>query len=174
MGMRDANRRQRMIRLPARASRELSTVAAARDDLQVELGRNPTIAEQAQRTGMSVEKISSLLEYRHDATSFDAMENFEKWYQSQEDEASIESDLLSEERKRVISGTLLPQLDEQERLVIEFKYGLNGKDAKSGKQIMDMLGCSRGTYQKIASKALWRLSHLDKGVAKNLYDALDS
>merc|ERR1719454_2191376 len=117
-----------MIRLPKRASEELSAVAAARDELQVELGRNPTIVEQATRTGMSVDKISSLLEFRHDATSFDAIENFHNFHENREDETSIEADLLSAERKRVITEILIPQLDERERMAIELKYGLNGHE----------------------------------------------
>jgi RNA polymerase sigma factor (sigma-70 family) len=173
MGMRNASRGQRMIRLPARAARELSTVAAARDKLQVELGRNPTVAEQAQRTGMTVDKISKLLESRHDATSSDAFENFEKWYGAHGDDAKpAEAGLLDEERTRVITEDLLPKLDERERTVIELKYGLNGNEVHDGVSIINKLGCSRGTYQKLESNALWRLKYLNRGIAKNLFDSL--
>jgi RNA polymerase sigma factor (sigma-70 family) len=171
MGMRNANLTTRMIRLPARAATELSKVAAARDSLAVELGRNPTIAEQAERTGMSVEKISKLLESRLDATSYDAFENFERWYTAEA--KSIEADLLDEERKRVVAEELLPKLDERERMVIEMKYGLNGNDCHDGVSIIKKLGVSRGTYSKIEANALWRLSHVGQGVARNLYDALE-
>merc|ERR1719201_1686765 len=132
-----------MIRLPARAARELAKVAAARDALEVELGRNPTIAEQAERAGFSVEKIGKLLESRLDATSIDAIPNFDQRY-SENDEAN---NLLDEERKRVIAEDLLPQLDERERMVIELKYGLNGNDCHDGVSIIKKLGVSRGTYQ---------------------------
>jgi RNA polymerase nonessential primary-like sigma factor len=162
-----------MIRLPARAARELSKVAAARDSLQVELGRNPTIAEQAEKTGMSVDKISKLLESRHDATSSDAMENFAKWYGGKGDDAKpTEAGLLEEERKRVITEDLLPKLDERERMVIELKYGLNGHEVHDGVSIIKKLGVSRGTYQNVEANALWRLSYLGKGIAKNLFDSM--
>lgn len=84
---------------------------------------------------------------------------------------SADEDLLTEERKHIICQDLLPQLYEKERMVIELKYGLNGKEEASGKEIMEKLGCSRVTYQNIVMKALDRLSKFDKGVAKDLYDA---
>ena len=173
MGMRNANYSTRMIRLPISAAKELGQVARARSDLELELGRNPTIVEQAERTGMSVEKISKLLESRHDATSFDAWENFhERGAYNSKEVNPMDKYLLDDERKRVFQE-LLPQLDERERMVIELHYGLNGKGILQQKEVMKILGCSRGTYQKLRENALWRLSKLGNGVTKELYMALD-
>merc|ERR1719235_2063430 len=97
MGMRNASRETRMIRLPARASMDLAKVAKAREELIVELNRNPTIAEQAERVGMSVDKISKLLESRLDATSYDAMQEFDQWYEDKAEAKSIEAPLLHDE-----------------------------------------------------------------------------
>jgi DNA-directed RNA polymerase specialized sigma subunit len=58
-------------------------------------------------------------------------------------------------------------------MVIELHYGLNGKEILQQKEVMKILGCSRGTYQKLRENALWRLSKLGNGVTKELYMALD-
>jgi RNA polymerase primary sigma factor len=181
LAMRDANKAQRMIRLPARASLELSKVAGAREDLMVELGRHPTVAEQAERTGFSVEKVRTLLDARHDATSFDAFsagddkKSFTEWYNGQEDDSKneMENRLLSDDRKRVITEHMLPKLNEKERMAIELKYGLNGNEPMIGTVIAEKLGCSRNSYNKLVATALWRLSSMNQGVAKDLYDTLE-
>lgn len=62
--------RSRLIRLPRRGGELLRVVENARDRLQMELQRQPTAEELAERSGVSLEDVLEVLEMRGAASRF--------------------------------------------------------------------------------------------------------
>lgn len=48
-------------------------------------------------------------------------------------------------------------LQDREKLIIEFRFGLNGKEAKTQNEIANMLGISRSYVSRIETKAIGKL-----------------
>lgn len=49
-------------------------------------------------------------------------------------------------------------LKDREKLIIELRFGLNGKEAKTQNEIANMLGISRSYVSRIETKAINKLS----------------
>ena len=73
---------------------------------------------------------------------------------SDDDKISIEMEQL-EERKRVREAVLC--LEEREREIIEFRYGLNGKCELTQKEVADRLGISQSYISRLEKKIIVRL-----------------
>ena len=57
-------------------------------------------------------------------------------------------------------------LQDREKMIIELRFGLNGKETKTQSQIAKELGISRSYVSRIETKAINKLSK----EMKNLYD----
>jgi RNA polymerase sigma factor (sigma-70 family) len=161
----------RTVRLPMSARRQMSLVAAARAELEVQLERNPTVAELSQQTGITTEKISTLMEFRYDTTKLEGMKEWQALEATSTEECSY-SQFMNEEDKQTFTKDLLPQLDKKERLLLELQYGLNDNEPHTIAAIVKILKIRRNEYKKLKQTALWRLSRLDKGMLKNFYETL--
>ena len=73
---------------------------------------------------------------------------------SDEDRISFEIEQF-EERKRVREAVFC--LDEREREIIEFRYGLNGKKELTQKEVADKLGISQSYISRLEKKIISRL-----------------
>ncbi len=73
---------------------------------------------------------------------------------SDEDRISFEIEQF-EERKRVREAVLC--LDEREREIIEFRYGLNGRRELTQKEVADKLGISQSYISRLEKKIIARL-----------------
>ena len=73
---------------------------------------------------------------------------------SDEDRISFEIEQF-EERKRVREAVFC--LDEREREIIEFRYGLNGKKELTQKEVADKLGISQSYISRLEKKIIARL-----------------
>lgn len=68
--------------------------------------------------------------------------------------ADLDDDLLS---LRVPSTHLLDRLDDTERRVITLRYGLNGQQPHTMKQLHALLGMSRGELRDVLGSGLSKL-----------------
>ena len=73
---------------------------------------------------------------------------------SDEDRISFEIEQF-EERKRVREAVFC--LDEREREIIEFRYGLNGRKELTQKEVADKLGISQSYISRLEKKIIARL-----------------
>nr|MBQ4318203.1 RNA polymerase sporulation sigma factor SigE [Clostridia bacterium] len=74
--------------------------------------------------------------------------------QSEDDD--ILKDIEGEEDKRVIYSAL-SKLDERERLIIELRFGLNGGDELTQKEVAKMLGISQSYISRLEKRVIERL-----------------
>jgi RNA polymerase primary sigma factor len=153
--------RARVIRLPVALEQRERKVAVAHRNLSARLGREPTVEEVAEATGLEVVEISQLADVPRVATSLDRPVG-------EEQEATLGALLpaatpevgeevhLSLEREQVRHA--VEQLGEPARSVIRLRYGLDGdREPQTYTAIGAQLGLSPDRIHTIEDRALRQL-----------------
>lgn len=146
--------------------------------LKETLGREPTIEEIAlylEEQGTKIDKnaIENAILYKKTFTSLDTP------IESEDDDLTVESiisdhgtedvesEVMQEDLRRIINE-LLEILSPRERTVLIYRYGLNGEEPKTLKEIGEILGISRERTRQIEARALKRIKKL--AASKGLKD----
>lgn len=153
-----ANRR-RAIRLPHRKEDALKRIQRAYNHLSQQLMRTPTIAEIADEVRMERCEVAEIMmvamgpvsldgEINEDAgTVMDLVEDY-----SYAPDTQVMSDSLKEATKDSLN-----RLKDRERLVLSYRYALEGGQRYTLKRISDELGISPETVRQIEMRALKKL-----------------
>jgi RNA polymerase primary sigma factor len=165
----------RTIRVPAHVGDAIAAIGRAATDLVRQLGREPTDAELATATGLSVERV---VEYRtavHETVSLSAPLG---------DDAGELADLLADEDAEepfaVTAASLqhdalakvLYRLTEREQRVLTLRFGLTGGVPWTLEDIGRDLDLTRERIRQIEAKALTKLRHpCTPPVLRNLVEA---
>ena len=67
------------------------------------------------------------------------------------------------QRSKKLLGGMLKNLDAKERNVLVLRYGLEGDEARTLKQVGDIIGLSRERVRQIETQAFKKLKHHTKG-----------
>ncbi len=138
-----------------KVSRSLKQAAAkgakARDELKIELGREPTVNEISQKCGISAEDLICAFDAAREPDSIDRtiFENSEETF-SDRLSASDEEERITD---KILIEELLTRITKKERQVIVLRYF---KD-KSQQQIADMLGISQVQVSRTEKKVLEKI-----------------
>ena len=77
-------------------------------------------------------------------------------------EADIVTKGLEEETNKELLRIEISKLNDRDREIIELRYGLNGKEEYTQKEVADMLGISQSYISRIEKKVIKRLKlHLE-------------
>ena len=149
-----------VIRIPAKAARQLATVRRAEAELQREQRRPVSTAAIAVRTGLSTHTIRSLRSAARVTTSLDEPvgEDGTPLGELVADHDSIDplhSVMASEDQRQV--SAMLRFLPSRHREVLIRRFGLNGTQALSHAEIGDWLGLGEARSRQIEREALHRL-----------------
>jgi RNA polymerase primary sigma factor len=148
----------RTVRLPAHVVDSLYRQRRAENALSLELGRDATEEELAQRLGKGLEETRRLREAGQPISSINARLG--------DEEGSEMGDLLPDARSgddyaRVEIGqweqTLaeaVRSLPEREARVLEMRHGLDGKDTRTLREVSEVLGISQERARQVEIKAL--------------------
>jgi RNA polymerase primary sigma factor len=148
----------RTVRLPAHVVDSLYRLRRAESSLSVELGRDATEEELAQRLGKGPEEARRLREVGQTISSINARLG--------DEEGSEVGDLLPDERSgddyvRVEVGqweqTLVEavrSLPEREAKVLEMRHGLDGSETRTLREVSEELGISQERARQVEIKAL--------------------
>jgi RNA polymerase primary sigma factor len=148
----------RTVRLPAHVVDSLYRQRRAENALSLELGRDVTEEELAQRLGKGLEETRRLREVGQPISSINARLG--------DEEGSEMGDLLPDARSgddyaRVEIGqweqTLaeaVRTLPEREARVLEMRHGLDGKDTRTLREVSEVLGISQERARQVEIKAL--------------------
>jgi RNA polymerase primary sigma factor len=155
------------IRIPAYMNELLVKWRRATAKLQDELGRMPTQEETAAYLKLPKKKLTII---RKAIRIYNAAPQSEPSDESRsideilmdDNPETPESHLLqADDLKQVIE--LLDQMDKREAAVLRLRFGLDGEDPKTLKEIGDRLGLTRERVRQIESEALSKLSEIMQG-----------
>src|SRR5215216_6719544 len=148
----------RTVRLPAHVVDSLYRQRRAENALSIELGRDATEEELAQRLGTKPEETRHLREVGQPISSINARLG--------DEEGSEMGDLLPDERSgddyaQVEVGQweralfeAVRSLPEREAKVLEMRHGLDGGDVRTLREVSEVLGISQERARQVEIKAL--------------------
>ncbi len=155
------------IRIPVHVQERRAKLRRARQRLEVQLGRPPTIEELAEAAQLKLSHAEEALEAVEASVSLnqtigDGDQEFGDLFADTTTEDPIELADSALERERLHNA--LAQLDERERKVLELRFGLGDtEEATSLEQIGRELGFTRERIRQIEANALRRLHNLLQG-----------
>ncbi len=150
----------RTVRLPIHINKALKRLMGELQQLSQELQRRPTVKELSEVTGQSLYEIMELLAYQKAFLSFDNTELSIV--------ASFSSSAIQVDRKQMIDffiehesvnllESILFDLEPQERAVIEYRFGINGRTAKTLDSTGKILGLTRDQVRYLQTKTLEKI-----------------
>ena len=155
----------RIIRLPIHLIESLNKIKKATIDLTTELGRIPVKQEIADKMGISVNKLTSIVKSAQSTISIDTptgqKEDANKIIDYIVDESTLAPDsIVSNESMLDDIKIMLNQLSPKERDVLILRFGLDNNGAKKTlDEIGSIYGVSRERIRQIEKKAIKRLQH---------------
>ncbi|WP_437961907.1 sigma-70 family RNA polymerase sigma factor [Sorangium sp. So ce119] len=148
------------VRMPVHLTAIRSQVVRARRDLVQERGREPSVEEVAERSGLSVEKVRMIGELALDPLSLDAPigeEGDTRYGDLLAGDEPTPADMLA--RRRLIEQTreLLDSLQPRERELLRRRFGLDGNEDETLEEIGQSFSLTRERIRQIEAKLLEKL-----------------
>lgn len=166
----------RIIRLPIHLIESINKIKKATMDLTTELGRIPVKQEIADKMGITVAKLTSIIKATQSTISIDTptgqKDDSNKIIDYIVDESTAAPDsLVSQESMLDDIKVMLEQLSPKERDVLILRFGLNNNgNKKTLDEIGSIYGVSRERIRQIENRAISKLKKLCKN--KNLTSGL--
>lgn len=153
-------------RLPQKQANLLYRIGKAQANLRSELQRAPTTEEIAKRMDVAVNDVSNLLQVADENISLSAVIDEEHDFHladklEQETIPSADLVLLKNSLRHLLRHAL-DELDAKEEKVVRLRFGLDGADPKTLKEIGEMMNLSRERIRQIEAQALDKLNRSQK------------
>jgi len=166
----------RIIRLPIHLIESINKIKKATIDLTTEIGRIPNKQEIADKLGIPLSKLTSIIKSTQSTISIDTptvqKEDSNKIVDYIVDESTIAPELLvSQENLLEDVKDMLSQLSPKERDILILRYGLNNNgNKKTLDEIGTIYGVSRERIRQIENRAISKLKKLcrNKNLTSNL------
>ncbi len=157
----------RTIRLPVHLSERLTAIRKVSLDLAHKLGAMPSRQEIAEAMAMPIEELDGLLRQSLTTSSLDAPVNGDEGRSFLGDliaDSSEEEPLDRVERgiHQEQLGRWLTHLSDQERQVLQLRFGLEGEERQTLAEIGRRLDVSRERVRQVELKALRKLRNLTR------------
>jgi RNA polymerase primary sigma factor len=163
----------RTIRLPVHLSERLTAIRKVSLDLAHKLGAMPSRQEIAEAMAMPIEELDGLLRQSLTTSSLDAPVNGDEGRSFLGDliaDSSEEEPLDRVERgiHQEQLGRWLSHLSDQERQVLQLRFGLEGEERQTLAEIGRRLDVSRERVRQVELKALRKLRNLTRRTPTSL------
>ena len=164
----------RTIRVPVHMVETINKMARVQRQMTLELNREPSEEELAEKMGITVEKVREVMKISQDPVSLDTpigeeddshLGDFIKDERSMSPEEYATNEILKEEIKNV-----LLTLQEREQEVLELRFGLVDGTSHTLEEVGKKFNVTRERIRQIEAKALRKLRHPSR--AKKLKDFL--
>lgn len=164
----------RTVRLPIHVIRELTGYLRTTRELEQELGRRPAIEEVAQKLDKPSELVHTLFGFNEPTSSTDVSTT--NGNKSIIDTIADELNHTPENEyaENAASKLLvhwLELLPEQQRIVVEHRFGLHGKGRRTLEEVGQLLGVTRERVRQVQLAALSRLREISRreGIEESPY-----
>jgi RNA polymerase primary sigma factor len=148
-------------RLPQKQANLLYRIGRTQSAMTLELARLPSNRELAERMGIAVEDVDNLLQVADDNVSLSAIIDEEHDFRLSD---KLEQDTIPSADMVLVRQTMrhqlraaLGELDGKEGRVIRLRFGLDGDNPRTLKEIGEMLNLSRERIRQIEVQALEKL-----------------
>ena len=153
-------------RLPQKQANLLYRIGKAQSHLRTELKRTPSTEEIAKKMEITEKEVTNLLQVSDDNISLSAVIDEEHDFHlsdklEQETMPSADLVLLKNSLKLLLRNALT-ELDPKEEKVVRQRFGLDGSDPKTLKEIGEMMSLSRERIRQIEAQALGKLNRSQK------------
>lgn len=164
----------RTIRVPVHMVETINKMARVQRQMTLELNREPSEEELAEKMGITVEKVREVMKISQDPVSLETpigeeddshLGDFIKDERSMSPEEYATNEILKEEIKNV-----LQTLQEREQEVLELRFGLVDGTSHTLEEVGKKFNVTRERIRQIEAKALRKLRHPSR--AKKLKDFL--
>ena len=164
----------RTIRVPVHMVETINKMARIQRQMTLELNREPTEEELADKMGITVEKVREVMKISQDPVSLETpigeeddshLGDFIKDERSMSPEEYATNEILKEEIRNV-----LLTLQEREQEVLELRFGLIDGTSHTLEEVGKKFNVTRERIRQIEAKALRKLRHPSR--AKKLKDFL--
>jgi RNA polymerase primary sigma factor len=166
----------RTIRLPSHLMDLLSTLTRTSAGMLKSLGREPTPRELAEETGLPFEKVEAALHAAPDLVSLSAAIGEDGDHElgdlvaDNTSETPFDMAAAAIERRDLL--TLLDNLDDRERRVLELRFGLGDDRPQTLDEVGRQFNLTRERIRQIEAKALTKLRHPCSAPRRRLVDSL--
>jgi len=145
------------VKIPVKQAVLVNKITRSYGELLKKLGREPTTEELAEYVGMDAKEIERLLTVCQVPLSLDTPIGDEedttfKDFLKGEGTAEVEEKVVKEELKQSIQE-MLEQLTPQEKKIIIMRFGLDGNEPKTLREIGELLGISRERVRQLETRA---------------------
>jgi RNA polymerase primary sigma factor len=150
----------RTIRLPVHVAEQVRRVMRARRVLSQKLNREPTLPEIAVESGFAEKRIKELLALVEDPVSLETpVGDGESLYGDLIEDENVERPeaTTADNMRAVELEQALRSLKPRMRLVVERRFGLNGKAPRTLEEVGQELGITRERVRQLESRALREL-----------------
>ena len=153
-------------RLPQKQANLLYRIGRAQAHLRTELKRTPSTEEIATKIEVTPEEVNTLLQVSDDNISLSALIDEEHDFHlsdklKQETIPAADLVLLKNSLRGLLRGALT-ELDPKEERVLRLRFGLDGAEPKTLKEIGEMMNLSRERIRQIEAQALDKLHRSQK------------
>lgn len=155
----------RNIRVPVHVAESINRLLKDQKELAQKLGHEPTVEELSEETGIPAEKITEMLNSSLDSISIDSSvgeDNSTLQDYISDDQSSNAPDFeITQKMLKEELNKALDSLDERERSVLEYRYGLKDGNVHTLEEIGNMYGITRERVRQIESRAIRKLKYTD-------------
>lgn len=151
----------RPVRIPAHIAQRERTVNRTTTELTTELNREPTDEEVAEKTKLPLDEVMAVRDLTRVTTSLDTPigddgdTTLGELYA--ESATDLEDEVLEREQEEAVE-TALARLTEEERVIIQARFGTGGREAKSLRDAAREAGVTQARAREIEARALRRLA----------------
>jgi RNA polymerase primary sigma factor len=154
------------IRVPGHTAEQIRRVEQARKELEQEFP-NPTLAQIAEKCGMTQEKVKKYLMLQPETCSLDAPAGEESGALGillEDLQAPQPQEALVRRELEETMEQLLALLDDRQRTILRLHFGMYGSTCHSLDQIAKILGISKERVRQVEKQAMEKLQKLGENL----------